>query len=179
MKNLIDIIKSKKAIELLEYLVEHQDEEFHHNQLAKRIKISKNTLSKWLNHLLENDILAASSRGKLKLYKLRKDHPVFKQFKILLTLTKLWDACKKLKRRVEIYLYGSVALGQDDQASDVDILILGKIENEELLQLVEKMRKSLGREVKPLVLTPLEYSVLARKDRALYESIEESKIRVI
>jgi predicted nucleotidyltransferase len=79
----------------------------------------------------------------------------------------------------KVYLYGSVALGEDDQASDVDILIVGRLEKEEILELVEKMREKLRKEVKLHVLTPLEYSLLARRDKPFYESIEDSKIRIV
>lgn len=179
MTNLIDIIKSRKAIELLEYLIENQEQEFYQGELTKKVGISKNTLSKWLNNLLKNRVINIIIRGRTKCYKLRKTHPILKQLKILLATVKIWDIVKGLKGKVEVYLYGSMARGEDDQASDVDILVLGDIKKKELLSLVEKMERKLRRAIKPLVLTPLEYSMLARKDRTLYDNIERSKIRLV
>lgn len=179
MNNLIDIIKSRKAMDLLDFLIENQDQEFYQSELVKKVKISKNTLSKWVTNLLKNNIVSVRSMGKTKCYKLRKTHPILKQIKILLALAKIGDVVKLFGSGVEVYLYGSVARGEDDQVSDVDILVIGEIEKKELIDLVEKIQIKLKRDVKPLVLTPLEYSILARKDKALYENIERSKIRLV
>lgn len=180
MIQLSGILKIKKAAELLEFFLNNPDTEFYQTEIAKQLKISRTTLLKWINLLVENGLLEMKIRGKEKYYRLNKENPVVKQIKVLATVSKLHESIKILKgENVEVYLYGSCARGEDVEESDVDILIVGKLEKRKLVELVESMKKSTGREVKPVVFNPLEYSNLARKDRVFYENIERNKIRLL
>ena len=180
MVQFADILKMKKAIEVLEFFLEHPETEFYQTEIANKLKISRVTLLKWLDLLTKNGLLELKTRGKSKYYKLNKDNPVVKQIKVLLTISKLYGPVKNLKEEnVEVYLYGSCAKGEDVEESDVDILIVGKLEKGKLIQLVEDMKKIMKREVKPVVFNPLEYSNLVRKDRIFYENVEKNKIRLL
>lgn len=180
MLKVIDIFKTEKAMKVLEFFLANPETEFYQTEIAKKLKISRVTLLKWLRLLTKNELLESEVKGKSKYYRLNKDNPIVKQMKVLLTISKLYESVKPLKgENIEVYLYGSCARGEDTEKSDVDILILGKLERKKLVDLVEDMRKTMGREVKPVIFNPLEYSSLARKDRIFYENIEGSKIRLL
>jgi predicted nucleotidyltransferase len=178
MIQVIDILKSKKAFEIIEFFIENQDKEFYQSEISRKLKMSRNTVLKWLSLLGKNNFLNERVSGKMKYFELSADNVVVKQIKILMNVAKLFDVFKHIEG-VEVYLYGSIAKGEEDRESDVDILILGKIENKELVKIVEKAKSALERETKPLVLTPLEYAELSRKDKTLYENIEKSKVRLL
>lgn len=180
MAQIIDILKSKKALEIIEFFIENQDKEIYQSEISRKLKMSRNTISKWLDALNKNNFLNERTSGKMKYLGLNADNAVIKQIKILINVSKLSEILKSIENEgLEIYLYGSVARGEDDKESDVDLLIVGKIERERLVEIIEKAKDSMKREVKPLVLTPLEYAELSRKNRLLYENIEKNKVRLL
>jgi len=181
MAQINDILRSRKAIDITEFFVENQSAELYQLEVSKRLKISRNTALKWLGVLTRNGILNARKSGKMIYFKLNTDNVVVKQMKILLSVSKLSDVLKAAKgvEGVEVYLYGSVARGEDDMKSDIDLLFVGKIEKKELIGIVERARGAMKRDVRPLVLTPLDYANLSRKDKVFYENIEKNKVRLL
>ncbi len=179
VKPLDIIIKSRKAMEILEFLLNNEGERNQAN-LIKSIKISKTTAIKWLGILDRKGFMISEVKGKSKFFILDYNNPVIKQLKILLTVMRLYGVFSEFKNEgMEVYLYGSAARGEDTKNSDIDILILGKIENKKLVKLAEIASDNLKKEVKPLVLNPIEYSNLIRKDRIFYENIEKNKIKIL
>jgi len=179
MIQVIDILKSRKAVEIIEFFIENQDKETYQSEISRKLRISRNTALKWLGLLTKNNFLNERISGKMKFFWLNKDNVVVKQTKILINVAKLSDVLRFVKEGLEIYLYGSAAKGEEDKESDVDLLMIGRIEREKLVKIVEDTRHAMGREIRPLVLTPLEYAQLSRRDKVLYENIEKSKVRLL
>ncbi|MEM2896821.1 MAG: nucleotidyltransferase domain-containing protein [Candidatus Bathyarchaeia archaeon] len=180
MFQIFDILKSRKAFEIIEFFIENQGEEFYQSEVSRKLRMSRNTVLKWLSVLSKKNFLNWRLSGKMKYFRLNAENVVVKQIKILMNVSKLFEVFKYTRSEgVEIYLYGSMARGEEDRESDADILIIGKIERKELIKMIEKARNTLKREVKPLVLTPLEYAELSRKDRILFENIERGKVRLL
>lgn len=179
MIQVIDILKSRKAFEIIEFFIENQDKEIYQSEISRKLRISRNTAFKWLGLLTKNSLLNERISGRMKFFWLNKDNVVVKQTKILTSVAKLSDVLRFVEEGLEIYLYGSAAKGEEDKESDVDLLIIGRIEREKLVKIVEDARHAMRREIRPLVLTPLEYAELSRRDKVLYENIEKSKVRLL
>ena len=114
--------------------------------------------------------------GVTKLYSLNRDSPVNVQLKILdniISLAKITDIGRKYN--VKIYLYGSAARGEDNEESDIDILLIGKIKKEQIINEINRISESIGRGIKIAVFTPLEWSRTARNDKPFYERVEKDK----
>jgi len=179
MIQVIDILKSRKAFEIIEFFIENQDKEIYQSEISRKLRISRNTAFKWLGLLTKNNFLNERTSGKMKFFWLNKDNVVVKQTKVLINVAKLSDVLRFVEEGLEIYLYGSAAKGEEDKESDVDLLIIGRIEREKLVKIVEDARHAMRREIRPLVLTPLEYAKLSRRDKVLHENIEKSKVRLL
>ena len=174
MIQLIDIIKNRKPIEIIEVLLENKD--LYQKEIEERTKFSRNTVVKWLDFLVRNNFLEFKIRGKEKYYKVNKDNPILKKIKTIITLSKILPLVKDLEG--ENYIFGSAAKGEDDEKSDIDILIIGNPEKKELNEFVDKAIKLTKKPVKPIIMNPLDYSRLMRKDPVFYENIENSKIKL-
>jgi predicted nucleotidyltransferase len=125
-------------------------------------------------------LLNESWKGGLKIYTLNKESPVVRQMKILLNVAAVNDAVKSFSGQgFELYLFGSAARGEDDPLSDIDVLIIGKVDDRTVVELSEKIRSATDRTVNPIVKDPLEYSRLARTDKVFYENLQRDRIRII
>jgi predicted nucleotidyltransferase len=179
MFQLLELFTKKVAMKILEFFIENPSGEFYGSEIREKIGVAKASSVKWLKKLVDYKLLLKRTKGRTILYKLNWDNVVVKQIKILINVAKIYDVLKGMEDDFEIYLYGSVAKGEDDKKSDVDLLIIGKIKKENLIRITENVKNVLRKEVRPLVLTPLEYAELSRKDKILYENIEKNKIRLL
>jgi len=175
MVKIFRLLSKKSASALLRHFLEHPAKKAHAQQLEKEIKLSKMSILKGLHSLLDAGILEAEDIGRIRRYSLRRDEPIVKQLKILLTLEGVMPLLEKLKGSgVEIYLYGSAARGEDIETSDLDLLLIGDRDRKEVLGKIGRLEK-----LKPVYFTFLEYSSIARKDKAFYERVEKDRIRLM
>ena len=175
MVNFVELIGNRSLARLLAFFLS-EDNEYSQIEVIKKTKISKATLIKLLRKLEKNQIIEFRRIGVSKLYKLQKDNPIVKQLKILQTLMKL-SKLKNLNNNVKIYLYGSSARGENTTTSDIDLLIIGKIHKEEIMNYIKNISDKI--KINFEIFTPQEWSEIIKKDPAFYERVEKDKIEVI
>lgn len=106
-------------------------------------------------------------------------NPVFRELKSLITKTSgvgdtLLTALAPVKDRISIALvYGSVVRGEENQRSDVDLLIVGNVAFAEVVKALRSAQETLGREINPTV-----YAVEEFRSR-IAEGITSSKMSLV
>ncbi len=171
---------SKHAIKLLKIFIDSPEHEFYQNEIIRESGLAPNTAINWLKALASYGLLNVSWKGGLKIYVLNGGSPVVRQMKVLLNVAAVYDAVKSFAGQgFEVYLFGSAARGEDDWLSDIDVLILGKVDDRTTVKVADSISKATGREVNPVVKDPFEYSQLAQTDRVFYENLQRDRIRII
>lgn len=169
------LLGKRSTFTLLAYFLEHPTMKVHAQQLAKQVRISRKAMFDGLRMLSAAGILGTEEVGRTKQYGLCRDNPLARQLKILFTVESVLPLLEKLKDKgLEVYLYGSAARGEDTEASDIDIIIIGNADRKSVLGAVKTTER-----LKPIYFTFVEYAALARKDKAFYERVEKDKIRLI
>jgi predicted nucleotidyltransferase len=167
-------------MQILKAIVYAPDGDFYQSEIARMSDLSVNTTKKWLAILVTYGILNKKKKAGHMIYSLEREHPYVKQIKVLFNVSRSYEAIRKFSDKgFEIYLFGSAARGEDTDKSDIDLLIIGTVDNNTLVALTDKMHKLLGREVNPVRFDPMEYASLYQKNKAFYENLERDKIRLI
>lgn len=179
MVQLIKLLGNKKVLCLFRFLAVHPGSEYSYSELQKKTKLSKATLAKWLNFLEKEELISLKQIGRNKLYRIKNENCLVKQFKVLDNLSALGFLARlSNKLNLKIYLFGSAARGEDKEDSDLDLLVLGKVKKEELWPEIKKYSKQLGKALKLQIFTLTEWSILQEKDPAFYERVEKDKILI-
>ena len=95
-------------------------------------------------------------------YQANTDSPVFPDLRSLLLKTAglvdvIAQALKPLAARLRTaFVYGSIAAGNEQSDSDIDLMIVGQVSPTELALPLRRARELLGREINPTVYTPAE-----------------------
>jgi predicted nucleotidyltransferase len=112
--------------------------------------------------------------------------PVFSELKSLMSKTAgiadaLRAALDPFARRIRIaFVYGSVARGEHDAASDVDVLVVGTVRPSALAQAKIALGTRLGRPVQFVVLSPGELKErLAERDHFTINLMRQPKIWLV
>lgn len=179
MVQIDELLGNKRLIKLWLFLINNPGREFSYTEIRKKTKLAKATLAKWLGYLLKENLISVKLIGLNKLYKINKDYFLVKQLKILINLSNLEFFLKlSQKHGLEAYLFGSAARGEDQEESDIDILIIGNIKKEKIIGEIGKEAKKLGKNIKLQVFNKLEWSEMIEKDKAFYERVEKDKILI-
>ena len=179
MVNLIELFGNKNIMRLLDFFISNPEKEFSQIKIKNKTNLSKATLTKWLRKLESEGSINVREEGVSKLYELNKNDLIIKYLKIINNIIKLKDIRKlNNKYNIKIYLYGSAARGEDTEDSDIDLLIIGKLKKENIINEINKISEKINKKIKIEIFTPLEWSNLSMKDRAFYERVEKDKIEL-
>jgi len=179
MVQLIELFGNKKLMKILDFFIKNSSTRITQAELIKKTKIAKATAVKWMRYLVMNDMLKLEKIGVSHIYQLNNESLIVKHIKIMQTLLLLQGLNNLKEKELEIYLYGSASRGEDTEKSDIDLLIIGKTKRSEIIDFIENINKNIKRRISFTVFSPVEWSMMRKKDKAYYERIEKDKIRLI
>jgi len=151
---------------LLGYFFEEPEREFYVRELAKLLKKSPTTISKYLDILKKEQLLISSKKFNHLLFKADVNRK-FKDSKLnynlcLIRNSGLLDYLKdKLNYPEAIVLFGSFAKAENVKKSDIDILIVSSVKKKLDLKNFEK---KLGHEIQVFAYSGKELSSLKNKE---------------
>lgn len=147
--------KTRRAV--LSLLYGHSDESFYLRQIVRVTGAGLGPVQRELKQLTDVGIIHRSVQGRQVYYQANSTSPVFPELKGLITKTAgvaetLQSALAPIADRISIALvYGSVARGEENHRSDVDLLIIGDVSFTEVVKALRSAQETLGREINPTV----------------------------
>jgi predicted nucleotidyltransferase len=128
--------------------------------LEQEFEDSSNGIRLELNKFEEAGLLTSSSKGNKKIFQANTSHPLFKDIhSIILKYTGIDQILESVIERLgnvnSVYLVGSLAKGLD--AKVIDIILVGDINKEYLLTLIEKAEPMIGKKIKYILYQPIEF----------------------
>lgn len=175
MVKFVELFGNRSLAKLLDFFLLN-DKEYSQTQIIKKTNLSKATAIKWLSKLEKERLIKSTRIGTTKLLIINKSNVITKQLKILKTLS---DITSLIIKDAKIYLYGSAARGENDPNSDIDLLIIGKIKQEDIIKDIIDLSNKIKKEIKFEIFSFQEWSQMARKDPAFYERVEKDKIEIL
>ena len=149
-----------------------RDGEYSVRGLSNKAGIGVATSKTYLDYLLSKGIVKRKIVGRSHLYSLDSTSFLARSIKTLISLYELNESgiVKELVTKYpinSIILYGSVARGEDDSKSDVDILII----SHRKIRISLKSERKLNRELSLIVYTLPEWKKKAREDKVFYDRV--------
>jgi predicted nucleotidyltransferase len=178
-------LRSKARQRLLAYYFTNPMARLHLRDLAERLSIDPSNLSKELGRLEREGLFRSEVSGRQKYFQLNREYPLFDEVRRIVAKTigaipLIAQAFRKIEGVEEAFLYGSFARNQQDAASDIDVLVVGKPPDEALAEVARKLERQLGREINYTVLTRKELnSRRARKDVFLENVWHNKRVSLI
>jgi predicted nucleotidyltransferase len=192
MIELSDLLGSKASLQLLELFIQRPDQPMYQAEIINDVKASTNpqfnwnTAKKWLNNFVSYGLVSERKKGKWILYTLDRTNPVVKEYKIFTSVAKLYEVIRTFQIKqdlqgpdAEIYLFGSAARGEDNEDSDIDLLIIGQIDDNTLVELKESVKDKMKKDVNIIAYPRAGYSDLYRSDKAFFDNIEKDKTKLL
>jgi predicted nucleotidyltransferase len=158
------------------------DESFSVRDLAKKVKCSPAKITQFIKAFKKKNLIKTINKKNMKLLEINKENIIAKQLISLIFINKIINskAFNELKKQsISIGVYGSVAEGNMDKFSDIDLWVLTK-EKIPLIKQSEIRRKldnELNKEVSLKFLTKEEIKNLKENDEIYFNELNyKSKI---
>lgn len=158
---------------VLKHFFDNPYEEIHLRELSRKTKVSVYTVKTIIDQLVKENITHERRNGNMRYTKANMNNFFFRYLKIAFSLKKILDSniVMYLKENIpavsSIMLYGSTAKGEDDNSSDVDILVIGQRKKID----ITRFEKKLGRKINLLSMKWSTWREHTNKDKAFYREV--------
>src|SRR5215472_9750565 len=124
---------------VLALLYGQADKSFYVRQIARHVNASVGAVQRELEKLTEVDLIVRTPIGNQVFYQVNQQNPVFTEMRALVNKTIgifniLRSSLEPLAERVAVaFVYGSVARHEEKAASDIDLMLIGNVELDDVL----------------------------------------------
>jgi predicted nucleotidyltransferase len=178
MMALVEIVSSRVKAELLRLLFGLGRPELHLRELARQSGLALGTVQQELRRLTRLGLVLARKDGNRVYYRANVEHPVHRDLCSLVLKTDglvgiLAPALKSAEVEVA-FIFGSVARGETNAGSDVDLMVIGSASLRRVTGLLSGLGNMVGREINPHVMTPEEIGERQRQRDHFVSSLMNS-----
>ncbi len=166
---------------ILALLYGHVDQSFYVRQIARHLKASVGAVQRELERLTQTGLVKRWSSGNQVYYQVNESNPVFADMRSLVNKTVgvfnvLQNALDPLAESIiAAFVYGSVARGEETAKSDIDLIVVGEVELDEVLSQMEKIEQTLGRPANPTVYSEREFRLKVASENHFVNSVMKGK----
>jgi predicted nucleotidyltransferase len=185
MAMLHKLFSSKVRIELLNTFFLHPEKSFYLRELERITGEDYKNVSTELKSLESLGLLTSRKSGNLKYFQVNTGFLIYPDLKSI--FFKVRGAPGLLKQVLldspdieYAFIYGSFAAGTENEKSDVDLMVVGKMPLDNLLKRLREPEKALGRDINPSLFPKSEIKQrLKNKDPFIGRVMAEPKIMLI
>jgi len=160
---LTNLLGSRLRAKVLGWLFSHPDERYFVRQLTSLLKEDSTNISRELARLERMGILVSTQVGRQKHYQANKECAIFEELRgLALKTTGMADVIREslvpLAKQISLaFVYGSMASGEATSASDIDLLVVGDVDEMVLNGALAQTEELLGRTVNYMLLSRREF----------------------
>jgi predicted nucleotidyltransferase len=157
---MLDFLRNGQG-EILNIFFNNPDQEYYFRELAKILDREPAYYQRQLNNLVDLGILQDQRKGNMRFFKLNKDYYLFSELKSIVSKTiglefNLKKLIDKLPDIEAAFIFGSIASHQENINSDIDLLLIGKTNQDLLVKELSKLENKLNREINYHLISRLE-----------------------
>lgn len=179
------IMGSKTRVKLLTLFLLNPERKFYVRELVRRTGENINSVRRELQRLEGIGILTSSVEGNMKYYVADRKMPIYEELRGIFLKTEgiggvLKEELSKLGETKAVLIYGSFAKGEENLKSDIDLMVIGKIDEKNLVKVIRGLEERFCREINYIVLTPGEFEKRRKEGEPFVKNVlKEKRITLI
>ena len=182
MGDLYSIAKSELRKKLMLYFFANSEVSLYVREIAQILDIDAGNLSRELSRLERMGVFTSKTRGNQKYYSINKAYSLYSELRSIVFKTigiegglrSIWNGLEGISCA---FIYGSFAEGKEHPESDIDLLVVGKIDEDRLIKRIDAFEKELGREINYNIYPPLEFKRrIKKRDSFIANVVKRKKI---
>lgn len=179
------LISSKARVEIMKLFLFNPHDNYYQSQISALTHQPIRAVQRELERLVGIGLITKSTQGNRNYYTINTDCSIFPELKSLffktIGLAGILKARLSNKEDIGIaFIYGSYAKNQENSASDIDLMVVGKISSRRFSSIIADAKRELGREINYVIFAENEFrQKVRRKDHFVLSVIEDKKIFIV
>jgi predicted nucleotidyltransferase len=162
------LFKSKARTAIFQLYFTNPESSFYLRELERKLEMPVSIVRKELLRLKAEGVFISEKKGNLVYFRLNNAYPLFDELKSIVRKTigiegLIKEALAGLEGIKVAFIYGSFAKGKERAKSDVDLFLLGNIDEGWLIRQLNKIENSIKREINYTIFSQEEYRNKKRK----------------
>jgi len=169
-ENMIQIYQKITQFKVLALFLKNPHIDYYLRETSRILDMDPMTIKRSLDMLVKDKFLIKFEEKNRILYRANLENPSLRYLKISYNLSFLQEKkivefiINKMKSVTSIMLFGSFAKGENDENSDIDIVVISQSRNKPTSEIAELLNK----DVNLLNFTPSQWSKQSKINRAFY-----------
>jgi len=132
-------------------------------EISRTINENINAVRRELSNLEDIGLLISKNKGNMKYYITNKDFPIYPELKSIILKTEgvsriLKEKLTKTGNIKLAFIYGSFASGEAHKKSDLDIFLVGEMDEDQLIKELITLEETLSREINYVLFSEEEFN---------------------
>lgn len=176
---------TKNRAELLKLFFTNPDRAFYMQEIGRILEKKPGIFQRTLNNLVSEGILESEYKANARYFKVNRSYPLFKELKNIVFKTvgikgSIGDVLKEAGDIKMAFIYGSYAKAKENYLSDIDIIIIGTPNEDELVKRLDRLEEKLQRDINYKLYTLNEFKKDVRESEPfVLEVLKDKKIMTI
>ena len=176
---------TKNRAELLKLFFTNPDGAFYMQEIGRILEKKPGIFQRTLNNLVSEGILESEYKANARYFKVNRSYTLFKELKNIVFKTvgikgSIGDVLKESGDIKMAFIYGSYAKAKENYLSDIDIVIIGAPNEDELVKKLDKLEEKLQRDINYKLYTLNEFKKDVRESEPfVLEVLKDKKIMII
>ena len=178
------MILTPNKSELLKIFFTNPEKSFYMQEIGKMLGKKPGTFQRTLNNMVSEGLLTSEYQANAKFFKVNQEYPLYNEIKnIVFKTVGIQGSIQKVLNRFKnirlAFIYGSYARNKEHHLSDIDLLIVGQLDESTLIREFDKLEKELKREINFQVYSQKAFEDGIKKNPFLKEILSDKKIIVM
>ncbi len=179
------LFTSKTRVKLLTLFLLNPETDMYFREIVRMTNENNNAVRRELRNLEEMGLLSSMKKGNLKYYTVNKKMPIFTELTNIILKTEavgkmLIESMRTIGEIRAAFVYGSFARGSASGKSDIDLFIIGRVNEDELIRNIEKLEMQISREINYVLFTDEEVKErIKNRDPFIRNVLKEKKVVLI
>ena len=179
------IISSKTRVKLLTLFLLSPEREYYVREITRLTEENMNAVRRELANLQSFGLITGERKGNQQYYTVNQDFFLYEDLQRIVLKTE--GVARVIKEHLAdlagircMFIYGSFAKGSAGRKSDIDLFIVGDIDENQLIPLVHESERALNREINYMLMRPGELEQRKRdRDPFVTNVWKEPKLMII
>lgn len=167
-------------MEILSIIYTNPEREFYMHEIGRIIGKKPGNFQRAINNLVEDGFLESEYRANARYFKATKNHPFYEEVKKIVLKSsgikeRIRDSITKQPGIKVAFVYGSFAKGKEKAYSDIDIFLVGKVDESKIIKDLDIIEKKYGREINYRAISEKELFIAVKEKDSFMISVLSDK----
>ena len=180
---MISLTKTKAA--LLNLFLTNPERSFYMHEIGRILKKKPGAFQRTINNMVSEGILISEYKANARFFQVNKKFPIYKELKSIVFKTvgiqgSIREVLEKAGNVAFSFIYGSYAKGKETYVSDIDLIVIGNVNEDSLIKELDTLEDKFQREINYKLFTLKKFKKeIEEKEPFLLEITRDKKIMLI